>query len=450
MHARTDPGPTIPTRRPAARRTRRRTGGALVATALLAGLPLAAAPAQAATPPPPTPITGLCAGVPADYSPFDDVGAGHTFAEPIRCTAFAGIALGVRPRTFDPGGLVTRGQTASFLARMLDEAIALDEGDALNPLPPYDGDNDFTDVADSDPHVRSINRLHDAGIVRGGPGGLPATSFRPLLSVTRGQMASLVARSLAHLTGEPGATDTDYFVDDDGSVHEPNINALAAAGVAVGDGVDRFHPRRALPRGQMSAFVMRSMATVHLAGDIGAIPDRRGAVFPFLGTDLRFADPLAAAEGFAERYLGFVDPVYSEFREGDSRSGEVGVRPVAGGPETTILVRRLDRYWWIMGAAADSLVVEQPTADAVLTSPLTVSGRARTFGRPLLVDIWTDRADEPHATATATGGGTVVTPFSATLRWDRRPATRSGGLYVRAYDSATGDLWQATVLRVRF
>jgi hypothetical protein len=55
------------------------------------------------------------------------------------------------------------------------------------------------------------------------------------------------------------------------------------------------------------------------------------ALFPFPEGELRLDDPPEAAGAFVERYLGFADPVYRALRRGDSRSGEVGVRPVPGG-----------------------------------------------------------------------------------------------------------------------
>jgi hypothetical protein len=66
------------------------------------------------------------------------------------------------------------------------------------------------------------------------------------------------------------------------------------------------------------------------------------------------------------------------------------------------------------------------------------------------VQLWTDRADEPLAMTTVTGGGTELAPFEGTLTFDRRPATRSGALILRSYGGEAGGVWQATVLRVHF
>ncbi|MGH2357895.1 MAG: S-layer homology domain-containing protein, partial [Candidatus Limnocylindria bacterium] len=78
--------------------------------------------------------------------------------------------------------------------------------------------------------------------------------FCPAAVVTREQMASFLVRAL-HLP----ATGTDYFTDDAGSVHEPDINSLAASAITGGCGGGRFCPNDAVTRGQMAAFLRRAL-----------------------------------------------------------------------------------------------------------------------------------------------------------------------------------------------
>ncbi len=54
---------------------------------------------------------------------------------------------------------------------------------------------------------------------------------------------------------EPGGT----FIDDDGSPHEPNIEALVVAGITNGCTDDRFCPSDPVTRGQMAAFLDRAL-----------------------------------------------------------------------------------------------------------------------------------------------------------------------------------------------
>jgi uncharacterized membrane protein YgcG len=82
------------------------------------------------------------------------------------------------------------------------------------------------------------------------------TKFCPDGTVTREQMASFLVRAL-----NLPATETDYFTDDDESVHEDDINALAAADITRGCNPpdnDLFCPTSKVKRGQMAAFLNRA------------------------------------------------------------------------------------------------------------------------------------------------------------------------------------------------
>ncbi|HEX6946840.1 MAG TPA: SpoIID/LytB domain-containing protein [Acidimicrobiia bacterium] len=81
--------------------------------------------------------------------------------------------------------------------------------------------------------------------------------FCPESSVTRGQMAAFLTRFL----GLP-ATNQEFFVDDEDSIFESEINALAAAGITKGCNPpqnDRFCPDAVIDRGQMAALLTRAL-----------------------------------------------------------------------------------------------------------------------------------------------------------------------------------------------
>jgi hypothetical protein len=80
------------------------------------------------------------------------------------------------------------------------------------------------------------------------------TRFCPSGSVTRGQMAAFLVRALAL----PAAA-TDRFEDDDDSIFEADINALAASGITAGCTPTAFCPEAAVTRGQMAAFLHRAL-----------------------------------------------------------------------------------------------------------------------------------------------------------------------------------------------
>lgn len=49
------------------------------------------------------------------------------------------------------------------------------------------------------------------------------------------------------------------FTDDDGNFHEPNIEAIAAAGITTGCGAGLFCPNRSVTRAEMAAFLIRAL-----------------------------------------------------------------------------------------------------------------------------------------------------------------------------------------------
>jgi glucose/arabinose dehydrogenase len=75
--------------------------------------------------------------------------------------------------------------------------------------------------------------------------------------VSRGQMAAFLVRSLGLTDGG----DKDWFADDNGSTFEADINKLATAGVTAGCNPpdnDRYCPEKQVTRGQMAAFLVRA------------------------------------------------------------------------------------------------------------------------------------------------------------------------------------------------
>jgi hypothetical protein len=66
-------------------------------------------------------------------------------------------------------------------------------------------------------------------------------------------MAAFLNRAL-HLA--PSAT--DYFSDDNGTLFEGDINALAASGITKGCSPTTFCPDLTVTRGQMAAFLHRA------------------------------------------------------------------------------------------------------------------------------------------------------------------------------------------------
>jgi hypothetical protein len=126
--------------------------------------------------------------------------------------------------------------------------------DVLEPI-----DQGFTDISGS-VHEDNINILAELGVIN----GLTPTTFAPNRPVTRAQAASMVGR-LLDLFGvlSPGP---DAFSDDDDSPHEDAINALAAAGIVGGVTSTRFDPSDQLSRGAVASILARTQDLAVEAG----------------------------------------------------------------------------------------------------------------------------------------------------------------------------------------
>jgi hypothetical protein len=179
--------------------------------------------------------------------------------------------------------------------------------------------------------------------------------------------------------------------------------------------------------------------------------DTATAVFPDPSTSLRFDDPVAAAGAFAVDFVGFTDPVVGEFAQGDSRSGEVEVRPKAEGPATTVFVRQLgsDDSWWVLGSATSDITLDTPATGDTITSPVALTGTALAFEGHVTVEVRQDGAREPIGTGIVTGGGDMVRPFSGEVEFTAQ-TTERGALILLTDSAEDGRVWQAVVIRVAF
>ncbi|MGZ6885666.1 MAG: Gmad2 immunoglobulin-like domain-containing protein [Acidimicrobiia bacterium] len=176
------------------------------------------------------------------------------------------------------------------------------------------------------------------------------------------------------------------------------------------------------------------------------------AVWPFAASRTRYSDPAAAARAFAVTYLGFVDPVVGRFRQGDSRSGEIVIKPMSSGPETTVTVRKLapDETWWVLAASTPNLQLASPTATESVTSPVTLSGTSTAFEGTVSVEIRQDGTLTPLTTGFVTGGANgQIGPFSKAITFPT-PTADGGSVVLKTFGTENNVLWEASVVRLRF
>jgi glucose/arabinose dehydrogenase len=165
--------------------------------------------------------------------PFTDI-ASSQFYEDIKWAYATRVTTGCTPTRFCPNNTVTREQMASFLVRALQ-------------LPP--ASRDFFVDDETSVHEADINRVAAAGITT----GCAANRYCPRATVTRQEMASFLVRAYRL----PNTT-ADFFTDDERSIHERDINRLAASRITGGCGGTRYCPTQGVSRGQMTAFLHRA------------------------------------------------------------------------------------------------------------------------------------------------------------------------------------------------
>ncbi len=218
----------------------------------------------------------------------DDDGSVH---EPdIEAVAAVGVTKGCNEAgdRFCPSDAVTRGQMAAFLVRLLQAPA--DSSDRF-------GDDDGS-IFEAD-----IDALAAAGITT----GCTPTAFCPDAVVTRGEMAVFLVRAF-----ELASSASDAFIDDDDSLYEPQIDAVAAAGVTLGCEPGRFCPESAVTREQMASFLRRAAGL-----DPVVVPDRCG-VFPADNIWNTRVDGLSV-DGSSAAYVGSIgsaNAVHADFGSG--------------------------------------------------------------------------------------------------------------------------------------
>jgi subtilisin family serine protease len=158
-------------------------------------------------------------------------------------------------------------ERATSTGGMLDAGALVAEVQRPLCRPDRVGPPGFSDVPPSSAHAAAIACLVQFDIASGRRDG----TFEPGALVTRAQLASFLAR-VVDAAGRLPADAPDAFLDDDGSVHEAAIDALAALGVVQGGSDGRFKPDDPVKRDQLSSMLVR---TYEVLTDQAVTPSRR-------------------------------------------------------------------------------------------------------------------------------------------------------------------------------
>jgi hypothetical protein len=171
----------------------------------------------------------------------DDI-EGNTHALAIDCIIWYEIANGTSDSKYEPLVDVTRAQMSSFIARLIERSGGELDAEAANAFNDDEGNT----------HETNINKLAAAGIVDGqGDGG-----FDPESNVSRDQMAKFLVNAYEFSSEFNIETQGDFFDDDNGNIHEDNINKSAAAGFTAGRN-GGYDPTASVRRDAMASFLAR-------------------------------------------------------------------------------------------------------------------------------------------------------------------------------------------------
>lgn len=205
---------------------------------------------------------------------FTDVPRSQLYYRRIETALHAGITAGCAATAYCPDQAVPRDQVAIFLARALTGGSPLPRSGAVDGAS-YDceagGVSLFTDVAPADISCRAIHYITAQNVTS----GCAPSLFCPSLPVTRGQMASLVAKAVKAPAGGAAVpiSDSDpdtglsysctfnnpvgtHFLDVPmGHPFCKHIHYLWARGFVAGCGSDLYCPNGDVTRGEMAKFL---------------------------------------------------------------------------------------------------------------------------------------------------------------------------------------------------
>jgi len=186
-------------------------------------------------------------------TPFTDLGnASAAHGDSIRRIYGLGITAGTSETTFSPRMPASLEQAASFLARL----YAAVEGSE----PPV-VEIPYTDLEKaSAAHRDNVSRIYGLGIIA----GTPFTTFSPDSCVSRGRMATLLARFYTLVTSSLAPVVATPFTDlDEGSTSpRDDIGRIYGLGMTEGTSRTTFSPDACTTRQQMASFLVNAYRAV--------------------------------------------------------------------------------------------------------------------------------------------------------------------------------------------
>lgn len=174
----------------------------------------------------------------AQAASFKDVPNSHRFFDDIDFLSDADIITGFPDGTFKPDQAVTRAQAAILIGKTFE-------------LDGTKRKTSFSDVNTTNTASGYIESAAKKGIISGFPDG----TFRPGQTVTRGQLAIILAKAF----GLTETADVDFTDVSKTAAAYPYIQQIVAADITYGYEDGTFKPNNAVIRGQFAALLSRAL-----------------------------------------------------------------------------------------------------------------------------------------------------------------------------------------------
>ncbi|MDZ7675274.1 MAG: Gmad2 immunoglobulin-like domain-containing protein [Acidimicrobiales bacterium] len=179
--------------------------------------------------------------------------------------------------------------------------------------------------------------------------------------------------------------------------------------------------------------------------------DPAEVAYPSPDTSQRFQSAEAAGQSYATDVLGFTELELGEFREGDSRSGELPITDGSASQETVILLRKMaDDTWYVLGSQFRDITVEVPEARDEISSPFPTSGEALAFEGTVEVIVRLQNDPMPLAEDFVTGSGVPPAgPFDKEIPFEAPDQEQTAILVYRTASAEDGHITAATSFPVQ-
>ena len=179
-------------------------------------------------------------------NPFSDATHSNTsFYADVGCVYNSGVMRGTTTTTLSPDDTATREQAAVLIQRIM----AVSGGMCASRVPPW------SDLSSTSFAIGEISCLYGSGLIN----GTTATTFSPSAPVTRAETAALVARLYRYLSTNTCPTTPPPFTDTTTNWASTDIACVYGLGIDTGTTATTFSPGDTLTRADMATILARTI-----------------------------------------------------------------------------------------------------------------------------------------------------------------------------------------------